>query len=294
VNSAAQPDVAAPVAVVTGATGGIGRWIARGLVRAGATVVLVGRDTARGAAVLDWLQQDAKPGQLHLMLADLSDLAATRALGQAIARRHPRLGVLVNNAGVFRARRAVTAEGHDLVLTVNHLAPFVLMQELEPALRAGAPARLVTVGSSTSDSARLDPANLELHHHWGMVRAYGQSKLATMMTTFEWARRLQGSEVTANVVHPGTVATGLVRSPGVIGLAWRLMAPWVLTEEQGADTPVHVATDPALAAVTGAYFKQRKVVTPNRLALDAALCRQVWDETARLIATGPGAPPRRR
>ena len=272
-------------AVVTGATGGIGRWIALLLAQAGHPVVLVGRDRARGEAAQAWVvqQSGAVP---ELMLADLSSLAATRALGQAITARHPRIHLLVNNAGVFRARRERTAEGHEVVLAVNHLSPFVLTQGLLGALRAGAPSRIVTVGSSTSDRARIDPANLELDRRWGMVRAYSQSKLAVMMATFEWARRLDGSGVVANVVHPGAVATGLVRTPGVIGLAWRLMAPWLLTEAQGADTPSHVALAPELAAVTGQYFKDRKAVEPNRLARDPVLMGQVWRATERLVDGG--------
>ena len=146
----------------------------------------------------------------------------------------------------------------------------------------------MTVGSSTSDKARIDPANLELTRGWGFKRAYSQSKLATTITTFEWARRWHGSGVTANVVHPGTVATGLVRSPGVIGLAWRLMAPWVRTEQQGADTPLHVATAAALAEVTGAYFKDRNAVSPNPRANDPALRQAVWDATAGLVTTPKG------
>ena len=272
-------------AVVTGATGGIGRWIALLLAQAGHPVVLVGRDRARGEAAQAWVAQQSGAVP-ELMLADLSSLAATRALGQAITVRHPRIHLLVNNAGVFRGRRERTAEGHEMVLAVNHLSPFVLTRALEVALRAGAPSRIVTVGSSTSDRARIDPANLELDRRWGMVRAYSQSKLAVMMATFEWARRLDGSGVVANVVHPGAVATGLVRTPGVIGLAWRLMAPWLLTEAQGADTPSHVALAPELAGVTGGYFKNRKAVEPNRLARDPVLIGRVWRATERLVDGG--------
>ncbi len=172
------------VAVVTGASGGIGRWIAAGLARSGLHVVLVCRDAARGDAALDAIAQEVPGAALTLMSADLSSLAQTRALGLAIAARFGAVSVLVANAGVFRARREVSAEGHEMVLAVNHLSPFVLIAALTGALRAGAPARVVVVGSSTSDRARIDPDNLELTHGWGMVRAYGQSKLAVMMASF--------------------------------------------------------------------------------------------------------------
>jgi retinol dehydrogenase-12 len=272
------------VAVVTGATGGIGRWIARGLARSGHYVVLVGRDRARGEAALAWIAAQVPGAGAELVLADLSSLAATRALGSEIAARHPAIAILVANAGVFRARREVTAEGHEMVLAVNHLSPFVLIDTLRQALAAGAPSRVVVVGSSTSDRARIDPDNLELTHGWGMVRAYGQSKLALMMTSFARARQLADLGVTVNVVHPGTVATGLVRTKGVIGLAWRMMGPWVRTEQQGAETPLHVALAPEVAGVTGKYFKDRRVVAPNRLALDTALGLLVWRATERLSA----------
>ena len=271
------------VAVVTGATGGIGRWIALGLARAGLHVVLVGRDGARGAAALAWIETQAPGSSAELMLADLSSLAETRRLGRAITAKHPAIAVLVANAGVFRARAARTAEGHDAVLAVNHLSPFVLTGMLEGALRAGAPSRIVAVGSSTADRARIDPDNLELRRGWTMVRAYGQSKLALTIATLERARRLRASGVTANVVHPGLVATNIVRTPGVIGWAWRLMALWSLTEEEGADTPLHAALAPELEGVTGAYLKKRRPVSPNPLALDRALAERVWDATERLV-----------
>ena len=267
------------VAVVTGATGGIGRFIALGVARAGLHTVLVGRDAGRGAAALDFIRGQVPGASVELMLADLSSLAATRALGERIAAAHPRLALLVNNAGTFQARRTGTPEGHETVLAVNHLSPFVLTRTLAPALAAGAPSRVVTVGSSAADRARIDPDNLELRRGWTLTRAYAQSKLAVTMQTFEWARRLHGQGTTANVVHPGLVATGIVRTPGIIGLAWRALSLVARTEEQGAETPLHAALAPGLGGVTGAYFKDKAVVQPNKRALDQALVRRVWEAT---------------
>ncbi len=272
------------VSVVTGATGGIGRWIALGLARAGHHVVLVCRDAGRGAAAAAWIAQHAPACSTEIRLADLASLRAARRVGGEIAAAHPRVGLLVNNAGMFASRRQVTAEGHEAVLAVNHLAPFVLTDALEDALRAGAPARIVNVGSSTSDRAMIDPDDLELARHWGMVRAYSGSKLAMMMATFARAGRLRGSGVVANVVHPGAVASGLVRAGGPIGAAWRLMAPFLRSEEQGADTPLHVALAPDWAVTTGAYVKDRAAVRPNRRALDAALLQRVEAATRALAA----------
>lgn len=274
------------VAVITGATGGIGRWIALGIARAGYHVVMIVRDAARGDAAAAWIAQRVPDASIETTLADLGSLAATQRAGRQIAATHPRIALLVNNAGMFTARREVTDEGHERVLAVNHLAPYVLTDTLEAALRAGAPSRVINVGSSTSDRARIDPDNLELVRRWGMVRAYSQSKLAIMMSTFALAQRLQGSGVVAHVVHPGAVATGLIRERGLIGIAWRLMAPFMRTEEQGADTPLQVALAPEWAGVSGAYVKDRAAVRPNRRALDPILVGRVDAATRRLASQG--------
>ena len=269
------------VAVVTGATGGIGRFIAVGLARAGLHVVVVGRDAGRGAAALAFVRDQVAGASVELMLADLSSMVETRALGARIVAAHPAVSVLVNNAGVFRARRSETAEGHETVLAVNHLSPFVLTRALVQALVPGA--RVVTVGSDASERAGIDPDNLELKRGWNLWRAYSRSKLAVLMQMVEWSRRLQAQGVTVNVVHPGFVATRIVRTPGVIGVAWKLLRLVGRTEEQGAETPLHVALDAGLAGVTGAYFKDKAAVAPNRLALDRGLVGRVWTATERLV-----------
>lgn len=271
-----------PVAVVTGSTGGIGREIALGLAKADYRVVMIGRDPLRGAAAVDWIKAQVPTASLDLHLIDLSLLANTRALAAKLTQNHPSISVLVNNAGIFNARREVTEEGHEKVLAVNHLSPFVFAHALLPALKAAGHARIVTVGSDTSDQAKIDPGNLELTRGWNFVRAYAQAKLAQMMTTFTLAERLTGTGVTANVVHPGAVATNLIRARGPIGLAWKMMAPFMLTEGEGADTPLYAALAPELAQTTGLYFKKRKPVPPNPLALQPALKEAVWAATEHL------------
>ena len=271
-----------PIAVITGATGGIGRWIALGMARAGHHVTLIARDSARGMAAQAWINRNVPQASTELLIADLSLLSETRAVGELIVARHPRISVLINNAGVFESRPIATAEGHDRVLATNLLSPFVLTQVLLPSLVAGAPSRIVNIGSSTSDHARIDSDNLVLGRRWAMRRAYGQSKLALMMITFSLANRLKGTGVVANVVHPGLVATGLVRTGGVIGLVWRGLALMALTEEQGADTPLYAALSPKLASVSGLYLKGRRAVPPNRRALEPDLVERVWQATERL------------
>ena len=277
-------DAGRPVAVITGATSGIGRWIALGIARADHHLVILSRDAARGQEVAGWIAGAAPGSSTELRLADLASLSTTRRVGHEIAAAHPRLALLVNNAGMFTSRRQFTAEGREAVLAVNHLAPYVLTDAVEAALRAGAPARIVNIGSSSSDRAAIDPDDLELARNWGMVRAYSRSKLAMMASTFARAERLRGSLVVANVVHPGAVATGLVREGGAIGLAWRLMARFLRTAEQGADTPLHVALAPDWATVTGAYAKNRSATRPNPRALDPALVRKVDAATREIVA----------
>jgi len=271
-------------AVLTGATSGIGRWIADGLAKAGYALTLIARDESRAAATVAWVQSRTPAAMVEVRVADLSSLAETRATATMILRRSPRLDLLVNNAGVLCAKRQVTAEGHERTLATNLLSPLALTEALLPALQAAAPSRIVMVGSSSSDRARIDPDNLELEGGWSMVRAYSQSKLALLMTSRTLARRVQGSGVTVNVVHPGLVATDIVRNGGIVGLAWKLMAPFSLTPEQGADTPLHACLAPEMAGKTGLYLKRRKPATPNPLVNNAALADRVWTATEQLLS----------
>ncbi len=270
------------VAVITGATSGLGQWIALGLARAGYHTVMIARDAARGAATQRFIAERAKGASTQIVLADLSSLHQVRAAAAAIAASHPRINVLVNNAALVTPRRQVTEEGHEMILAVNHLAPFVLSNALEDALRAGAPARIVDVGSTASDRASLDVSDLESARSWSLWGAYGRSKLALMMATFERARRLEGSGVTVNVVHPGVVATSLVSVPGPWGVIWDLGKRFMITPEQGAVTPLHVALSPEVAGKTGGYWKRCKLARPNKQALDRTVTCRLWHETGRL------------
>jgi NAD(P)-dependent dehydrogenase (short-subunit alcohol dehydrogenase family) len=279
------------VAIVTGATGGIGRFIALGLAQAGYDLVLICRDPARAESASAFISRAEPASRIDLRIADLSLLSETRRVGGDIVASGTRIDLLVNNAGVFESKPVMTAEGFDRVLAVNLLSPFALTRVLLPSLLVYAPSRIVNVGSSTSDKARIDPHRLVLGDHWTMVRAYSQSKLALMMITFAQARRLEATGVTANVVHPGMVATGLVRSGGIIGLVWRCLGTFALSEEQGADTPLYAATASEYATTSGAYFKNRRPAPPNPLALDHALQERVWMATEQLVAASPGAVP---
>jgi NAD(P)-dependent dehydrogenase (short-subunit alcohol dehydrogenase family) len=270
------------VAVITGATAGLGQFVALGIARAGYHTVIIARNAARGEATRKFIVERAKGASTELVLADLSSLQQTREAGEAIAAAHPRINLLVNNAGLITSRRELTPEGREMILAVNHLAPFVLTEALEPALRAGSPARVVNVGSTASDRAHLDLSDLEGVRSWNPLRAYGRSKLALMMATFERARLLEGTGVTVNVVHPGVVATTLGSVPGPIGWGWAALRPFMISQERGAETPLFVGLSPQAEGVTGRYWKRCKQARPNRQALDAATLRQLWAATRRL------------
>ena len=276
-----------PVAVVTGANRGIGRWVALGLAATGHHVVMLVRDRARGEAAQGWVAAHCPGASTELAVADLSTVAAARAAGGAIRAAHPKLAVLVNNAGLFMPRRTETADGHETTLAVNHLAPFVLSAELDEALRAGArdsgkESRLVNIGSTASDRATIRLDDLELRRSWSIMRAYGQSKLALMMATFERARRSEGSGVLVNVVHPGLVATDIGTMPGLVGLGWQFVKAFGLSERQGADTPLFVCVSPRVAGRTGLYWKKRAPARPNSRALDRAACARLWALTEEM------------
>jgi NAD(P)-dependent dehydrogenase (short-subunit alcohol dehydrogenase family) len=270
------------LALVTGATSGLGRWTALGLVRAGYRVIAVGRDRRKCDALRAWIEREVASASLDCAVADLSLMREVRLLSRRVLDREGKLDLLVNNAGVFAATRRLTGEGHELTLAVNHLAPFLLTRELLPALQAARSARIVNVGSSASDRAALDLDDLQGARRWTMYGAYAQSKLAMMCATFELVRRLGPDGPTANVVHPGTAATEICRE-GAVGMIWSLLRPFLLSPEKGARPTLFLATNSDLTTVTGTYFKRAAPAAPNPVANDAALAGRLWSVTEDLV-----------
>ena len=278
-----MPDDHAPHVVLTGPTSGIGLAAARGLARAGARLTLVGRDEGRLAALAGELGGDAD----HVV-ADLSSLEQTRRAAAEIRDRHDPVDVLINNAGGMFRRRTETAEGIELTLALNHLSPFVFTSELLPLLHAGADresgARIVNVASTAHRSGVLwdDPAS---ERRYRMMRTYGHSKALMVVTTNELARRLEGSRVTANSVHPGVVRTGLVRKSGhgIVGRLFMLVGYAVLdTPKRGGSHLVHLALSDEAAGVSGAYWNKRRVEEPSEEARDRASQERAWALSERL------------
>ena len=268
--------------LVTGATNGVGRAAARELVRRGATAWIVARDRRRGEETLDELRRagDAAPA---LFVADLSSQAEIRRLAEEVKARTDRLHVLLNNAGAIFLERRLSPEGIELTFALNHLGYFLLTALLLPLLRAGAPSRIVNVSSEAHRRARIDFDDLQGEGGYSGWKAYGQSKLANVLFTRELARRLEGTGVTANALHPGVVATGFGRNnAGLWGGVFALAAPLLLSPEKGARTSVHVAASPALAGVTGRYFAACRERAPTAEARDEAVARRLWETSERM------------
>jgi NAD(P)-dependent dehydrogenase (short-subunit alcohol dehydrogenase family) len=274
------PSLRGRVAVVTGASSGIGKETATGLAAAGATVVLVCPEQGRGVAARAEIAADLPDADLHLVSADFASLREVRTAASGIARAFPKLHVLVNNAGLFRRRFTKTADGLETTFAVNHLAPFLLTRLLLPLLTAAGPARIVNVASEAHRSARLDLDDLEMRRGYGGRRAYGRSKLANVMFTYALARRLRGSALTANALHPGVIATGIVRdTPFFVRWLWPLFSK---SAAKGAETPLYVATSPEIAGVSGRYFDDCCERRSSEVSYDEALQERLWEISERM------------
>ena len=274
--------LAGQVHLVTGATSGIGKAAAGALARLGATVLLVGRDPARGEATLAAIRQAQPAPAVELFLADLSSQASVRALARSVRSRHDRLHVLLNNAAVVPAKRRLTVDGIEETFAVNHLAPFLLTKLLtEPLLAAGrgpGGARVVTVSSEAHRMGPMRWDDLQGERGFRGFRAYAQSKLANVLFTRELARRLANTGVTANSLHPGVVNTGVWReASGFLGLLTALGKLFMISPERGADPVVHLAAAPELAGRTGLYFNRHREVPAASAALDDAAATRLWE-----------------
>jgi len=274
--------------VATGATSGIGEAAAVALAEMGARIVLIARDEARAKATIQKLEAKA-PGLGHrLHLADLSSMTETRKVGDAIAASEPRIDVLINNAGALFSNRRVTPEGLELTFALNHMAYFVLTEALCDKLVTSAPARIVSTSSVAHDGATLDFNDLQSAKGYGGLKVYGRSKLANILFTRELARRLAGTEVTANCLHPGVVKTRFGESSGgFAGLLIPFIRPFFITAEKGADTLVYLASSPEVADTTGGYFVKRKLTEPSAAARDDVAAKRLWIESEKLADAQP-------
>ncbi len=277
--------------MITGATSGIGLAAACALARRGAELVLLCRDARRGkAAAARIAAQAGTHASVDVLQADLASQAdIRRAAAEFIASRRP-LHVLLNNAGVVMLKRTETVDGIETTLAVNHLAYFLLTNLLLEPLRRSAPSRIVCVASDAHRMAGgpLDLDDLEGRQRYAAMRNYGMSKLANILFTREMARRLGGTAVTINCLHPGMVSTGLGANNGLFARALiTLLRPFSRSPDRGAATSVFLCSEASMAGVSGKYFANCREARPNDAALDDEAARQLWQISARMT----GLPP---
>jgi retinol dehydrogenase-14 len=275
--------------LVTGGTGGIGKATATGLAALGARVAITGRDRGRAESAAADIRADGGP-PVEVFVGDMSAQAEVRRLAAEVLAALPRLDVLVNNVGGFWNSRHVTADGLERTFALNHLAPFLLTHLLVDRLVESAPARVVTVSSDAQRLGRIDFTDLQGERSWSGQKAYNQSKLANVLFTYELARRLRGTEVSANVLHPGIVRSGFgAEDPGRIQ---RMITPFMglmKSPEQGARTSIHLASAPEVDGVTGQFFASSKPRKSSKRSYDQADARRLWEVSAQLVGLDAGA-----
>ena len=284
------PLMAGKSVLVTGGTGGIGKATAIGLAALGARVGITGRDPARTEAAAAGIRATQGSPAVDAFAADLSVQAGVRRLAAQVLDTYPRLDVLVNNAGGFWAHRHVTADGLERTFALNHLAPFLLTSLLLDRLTASAPARIITVSSGAHARGRIDFDDLQGERNYSGQHAYSQSKLANVMFTYELARRLDGTGVTATVLHPGVVRTSFGAEDQAASLAVmiRMARLFMKTPAQGAGTPIYLASSPQVEGITGRYFVNRKPKTSSKVSYDTTAAARLWQasiDLAGLTAT---------
>jgi retinol dehydrogenase 14 len=276
--------MAGKTVLVTGASGGIGKATALGLSALGAHLAITGRDRERAEGAAGEIRA-AGGGQVAVFVGDLSSQSEVRRLADEALRSVPRLDVLVNNVGGYWDTRHVTADGLEHTFALNHLAPFLLTNLLRDRLMESGPARVVTVASNAQALGRIDFNDLQGERSYSGARAYNQSKLSNVLFTYELARRLQGTSVTANALHPGVVSTsfGAEDPRGIQRLLIPFLRPFMKSPAKGAATSIHLASAPDLERVTGCFFVNRKPKRSSKGSYDEATAARLWQVSADLV-----------
>ncbi|MGD0747765.1 MAG: SDR family oxidoreductase [Acidimicrobiales bacterium] len=279
--------------VVTGGNSGMGFETAAALATMGARVLVTARNADKGrAAIAALAQRTGGEGRCQLVVFDLADLSSVRRGAAEILDVAPRLDVLVNNAGAVLSERAETVDGLEATFATNHLGPFLLTNLLLERIRASGPSRIVNVASTAHAVARqgIPFDDLQSEHRYAGMRVYGQSKLANILFTLELARRLEGSGVTANSLHPGTVRTGYGAdgdARGLLALGIKIAGPFFLSPAKGARTSIYLASSPEVAGVSGEYFVKCRPKEPRRWAQDPDAARRLWQVSEELVGLAP-------
>jgi NAD(P)-dependent dehydrogenase (short-subunit alcohol dehydrogenase family) len=273
------------VAVITGANSGIGKATCIELAGAGASVIMVCRDRERGEEALEHVRKSSGNHSVELMLCDLGSMHSIRDFCRRVKEKHQQINILINNAGVVLPGYHKTADGFELHFGVNHLGHFLLTLELLPLLTAGAPARIINVSSGAHKAGKINFNDINLEKKYSFWRAYAQSKLANILFTYELSDRLKGTGVTANCFHPGAVATrlGINRDSGFGTLITRLLKPFFLTPEKGAETAIYLAVSDDVEGVSGKYFYKKRQLSSSKRSNDKEASAKLWDLSEKMI-----------
>lgn len=280
------------ICLVTGATNGIGKAAAQALAQMGATVMIVGRDAQKTERVTEEIKSISANQNVDFLLADLSSQQEVRRLAEEFKSKYSHLHVLLNNAGGTFATRQLSVDRIEMTFALNHLAYFLLTNMLLETMKASAPARIINVSSDAHSGGRIDFDNLQGEQSFSSFGPYGNSKLANILFTTELARRLEGTGVTVNALHPGLTSTGFGRNnPGFLMKIMGAVIPLIArSPEKGAETSIYLASSTAVQGITGKYFVDCKVTQPAPQAADRAVARRLWDVSIELVHLANAAP----
>ena len=278
------------VCMVTGASSGIGKETAKKLAELGATVIMVCRNRKRGEKAMSEVKSAGGSSPVELLLADFASLDAVRSVAREYQERHDTLHVLVNNAGVVRVRRSVTADGFECTFQVDYLSHFLLTNLLLELLKRSAPSRVINVSSASHYRGHLDFDDLQMKKGYGIMKAYSQAKLAQVAFTYELSKRLEGTGVTVNCLHPGAVATNIWKGPmGPFSFLGNISRLFLVSPEKGAETPVYLASSLEVEDVTGKYYDHGRERQTSDESYDKSVTVRLWNESEKM--TGLSAPP---
>ena len=270
------------ICMITGANSGIGKATALGLAKMGATIIMVCRNKDRGEKALEDIKKEVENGTVDLMIADLSTQKAIHQLVKEFKERYQFLHVLINNAGVNLSRCMLTEDGIETTFAVNYLAQYLLSNLLLDVLKASSPARIVNVASSVL-AKNIDFENLNGEKHYRQLNAYGQSKLAVILLTYELSRRIEGTGVTVNCLHPGYVKTNMIKNfRKFVKYFYPLIGLFMKKPKKGAKTSIYLASSSEVEGVSGKYFKKRKEVESMKAVYDEEIAKRLWDVSIAL------------